>query len=258
MRFVFFQQSGKLADPQGSPVWALAGASIAARHMRGLQRRLAGVNRAFRKPAEAPASSLSLCAPDLMRPRNAGTDWSRAYLTASLRVFLQLEVRTFLVVMDRRTAEEPVAEAAAVPFAWRVLLRSLGQHLAEERSYAMLVLPAGYPPLRRGLDAALAEASAAPLAGMLAGTATQDADLAPGMQMARFAATAARRYFVDVAALLAAQGELSPEQSAVASAYLGFVKKSTWQGRTPTDRGVLPRGFHYFWRREKPAAPAAQ
>lgn len=252
MHFIFLQQAGKPVENSSGKFWCLAGLAVQESKWKTLQTRLAGLQKSFQR-RNYKAGLTRLNANDLLHPRNATRPWSLALTKGVERVVASLNVKIFLVVVDKATTDKPAHPKWLLPLSYHYVLRPITQYLRENQSPGTLVVPAGREDERQLLTDLQAQAitgSAAKSSWIVGSPMVQTESESLGLQVADLIATIARRYHEDVYPKLFAKQILEGYDAVINSHYQGFVKPNTYQSLASDARGYRIRGYIYLWRRD--------
>ena len=252
MHFLFMQQSGKPVEGTSGNFWTVAGVAIPADKWRTLQIRVNGLQKSFYKDNYDPLVS-ALDANDLMHPRNIEKRWTRAFCKGFEKIVAGLDLKFFLVVVDKRTTDKPAHGRWLLPLSYHYLMKPFSQYLRENNAVGTFVIPDGRPDEL----AFLAEMQVENLFGFAARNSplistplVQKPTDSCGIQVADYVATIARRYHESVYPKLYAKQTLEGYDALINSHYQGFVKPATYQSAVTDFRGYKIRGYIYLWRRD--------
>ncbi len=252
MHLIFLQQSGKPVESTAGTFWTLAGVSIQEDKWKTLQLRINGLQKSFQKANYQPGKT-RVNANDLLHPKNAERPWAVAYCKGLEKIAAALEIKVFLVVVDKRTTDKPAHPKWLLPLTYHYLMKPISQHLKENRSQGMLIVPPGRDDERQTISEIQfssvfsAHGKAQPIIG--SPMVQRETDSA-GLQIADFVATVAKRYHETTYPKLFAKNTLEGYDAVINSHYQGFVKPNTYQSEVSDYKGFRIRGYIYLWRRE--------
>jgi hypothetical protein len=252
MHFIYLQQAGKPVDNSSGDFWVLAGVAVPANSWKTLQIRVNGLTKSFLRDNYRPRASI-LDANSLLHPRHADKAWTLGLCKGLEKIVAGMQLRLFLVVVDKRTTDKPAHGRWILPLAYNYLHRPITQFLRERDSQGCLVLPPGRPDELAVLSEVQHESTFGGMARnslLLSSPMIQSPEDACGLQVADFVATIARRYQEQVFPKLFARETLHGYDAIVNSHYQGFVKPNTYQSAAMDPRGYRIRGYIYLWRRE--------
>lgn len=251
MHFIYLQQSGKPVENSSGTFWALAGVAVHQERWRTLQLRINGLQKSFQKANYEPGRT-RLNANDLLHPRNAERQWTLAYCKGLEKIAATLDVKFFLVVVDKRTTDKPAHPKWLLPLSYQYLMKPISQFLRESSSFGTLVIPPGREEERQAI-------SEMQFSGVFGGNKhipvigspliQNEADSA-GLQIADFVATVARRYQEHTYPKLYRKDILEGYDAVINSHYQGFVKPHTYQSPENDSKGFRICGYIYLWRRD--------
>lgn len=251
MHFIYLQQSGKPVESSSGVFWSLAGAAVHQDRWRSLQLGLNGLQKSFQKANYQPGRT-RVNANDLLHPRNAERAWTLAYCKGLEKIAATLEIKFFLVVIDKRTTDKPAHPKWLLPLSYQYLMKPISQFLRESNSMGTLVIPPGREEERQTI-------SEMQFSGVFGGNKHLPVIGSPliqseydsaGMQIADFVATVARRYHEHTYPKLYRKDVLEGYDSVINSHYQGFVKPHTYQSSETDHKGFRIRGYIYLWRRD--------
>jgi hypothetical protein len=266
MHFIYLQQSGKPVEGTSGIFWTLAGVAVDAEKWRTLQLRVNGLQKSFQKENYRPGTT-RLNANDLLHPRNAGRSWTVAYCKGLEKICATLDVKFFLVVVDKRTTDKPPHPKWLLPLTYHYLMKPIGQFLKESNSCGTLVIPPGRDEERQTIaDMQFANVFSAtgrsvPIVGS---PLIQKESESAGLQVADFVASVTRRYQEHTYPKLFRKDVLEGYDAIINSHYQGFVKPHTYQSNISDAKGFRIRGYIYLWRRDggaggsKPGAASSE
>ncbi len=252
MHFIYLQQSGKPVEGSSGIFWAMAAVAVPADRWRTLQLRINGLQKSFQKENYQPGST-RLNANDLLHPRNAERAWTIAYCKGLEKIAATLELKVFLVVIDKRTTDKPAHPKWLLPLSYHYLLKPIGQYLREHRSQGALVIPPGRLEEAQTISETQfsmvfsPQGRSTPIVGS---PLLQEESDAAGLQIADFVATVAKRYHEHTYPKLYNKDILEGYDAVINSHYQGFVKPHTYQSDATDQKGFRIRGYIYLWRRE--------
>lgn len=252
MHFIYLQQSGKPVEKGSGQFWAMAGVAVPEDRWRLLQLRVNGLQKSFQRNNYTPGVT-RLNANDLLHPRNANRKWTNAYCKGLEKIVSTLELKFFLVVVDKRTTDKPAHPKWLYPLTYHYLFRPISQYLREQQSVGTLVIPPGREEERSAISELQFSSvfSSSPKHNPIVGSPLQQAEPeAVGLQVADFVATVGRRYHEHTFPKLYSKEPLDDYDTAINSHYQGFVKPNTYQSPTSDAKGYRIRGYIYLWRRE--------
>lgn len=218
---------------------------------RSLQLRVNGLQKSFQKANYQPGKT-RVNANDLLHPRNAERDWTLAYCKGLEKIAATLEIKFFLVVIDKRTTDKPAHPKWLLPLSYQYLMKPVSQFLRETGSHGTLVIPPGREEERQTI-------SEMQFSGVFGGNKHLPVIGSPliqseydsaGLQIADFVATVARRYHEHTYPKLFRKDVLEGYDSVINSHYQGFVKPHTYQSSESDHKGFRIRGYIYLWRRD--------
>lgn len=252
MYFIYLQQSGKPVEGSSGIFWSLAGVAVHADKWRTLQLRTNGLMKSFQK-TNYSAGMTRINANDLLHPRNVERPWTTAYCKGLEKIASTLDLKFFLVVIDKRTTDKPAHPKWLLPLSYHYLLKPVSQFLRESNSVGSLVIPAGRDEERQTISELQfstvfsTQGKATPIVGSPLVQLESDS---AGLQIADFVATVARRYHEYTYPKLYNKDALSGADTAINTHYQGFVKPRTYQSSSTDAKGFRIRGYIYLWRRE--------
>ncbi len=252
MHFVYIQHSGKPVENSSGNFWVQAGVSLPAEKWKALQLRLNGLQKSFQKDNYDPLKSC-VEANDLLHPRNAEKNWTRAFCKGFEKIVAGLEPSFFLVVVDKRTTDKPAHPKWLLPLTYSYLMKPLCQQLREANDVGCLVIPPGRPDEQEVIAQLQNENLFGPggrSSPLVASPMLQHQRDACGLQVADFIASATRRYHETVYPKLYAKQTLYGYDAIINSHYQGFVKPNTYQSAVIDAKGYKIRGYIYLWRRD--------
>lgn len=252
MHFIYLQQSGKPVAESGGVFWTLAGVAVHSDRWRTLQLRVNGLQKSFQKENYRPGVT-RLNANDLLHRRNAERSWTIAYCKGLEKIAATLDLKFFLVVVDKRTTDKPPHSKWLLPLTYHYLMKPITQFLKENNSLGTLVIPPGRDEERRTIseiqfsNVFSAGGKTSPIVGS---PMIQSESDAAGLQIADFVATATRRYQEYIYPKLFNKDVLEGYDSIINGHYQGFVKPLTYQSNISDAKGFRIRGYIYLWRRD--------
>ncbi len=252
MHYIFLQQSGKPVEGSSGTFWTLAGISVEQSKWRMLQLRINGLQKSFQKANYQPGVT-RLNANDLLHPKNAERSWTIAYCKGLEKIAANLEIKVFLVVVDKRTTDKPAHPRWLLPLTYHYLMKPVGQFLRDKKSSGTLVIPPGREEERQTLsELQFSQVFGPPgkALPLVASPMIQKESDSAGMQLADFVATVARRYHEHTFPKLFAKEELEGYDAVINNHYQGFVKPHTYQSENTDPKGFRIRGYIYLWRKE--------
>ncbi|CAN5358681.1 hypothetical protein BH09SUM1_BH09SUM1_32520 [soil metagenome] len=252
MHFIYLQQSGKPVEGSSGVFWTMAGVSVQEDRWRTLQLRINGLQKSFQKDNYAPGQT-RIDANDLLHPRNIDRPWTMAYCKGLQKIAASLELKFFLVVIDKRTTDKPAHPKWLLPLSYHYLLKPISQFLRESGSLGTLIIPPGREEERKVISEMQFSnvfSSAGKGNPIIGSPALQGESDSAGMQVADFVATVARRYHEHTYPKLFKKDVLEGYDAAINSHYQGFVKPNTYQSASSDTKGYRIRGYIYLWRRE--------
>ena len=253
MHFIYLQQSGKPVEGSSGTFWTLGGVAVNADRWRTLQLRVNGLQKSFQKGNYLPGRT-RMNANDLLHQRNAGRPWAIAYCKGMEKIAASLDIKVFLVVVDKRTTDKPAHPKWLLPLTYHYLMKPISQFLKEANSLGTLVIPPGRDEERQTiLDLQMTNvfsnsAKSNPIVGS---PLIQSEQEAVGLQVADFVATVTRRYHEHAYPKLFAKESLVGYDALINSHYQGFVKPNTYQSVISDAKGYKIRGYIYLWRRDQ-------
>lgn len=226
--------------------------AVHAEKWRTLQLRTNGLMKSFQK-TNYSAGMTRINANDLLHPRNVERPWTTAYCKGLEKIASTLDLKFFLVVIDKRTTDKPAHPKWLLPLSYHYLLKPVSQFLRESGTVGTLVIPTGREEERQTISEMQfstvfsTQGKGIPIVG--SPVVQPEADSA-GLQIADFVATVARRYHEYTYPKLFNKDALSGSDTAINTHYQGFVKPRTYQSNTTDSKGFRIRGYIYLWRRE--------
>ena len=252
MHFIYLQQSGKPVENSAGNFWTLAAVAVDAERWRTLQLRVNGLQKSFQKDNYRPGVT-RINANDLLHPRNAERDWTVAYCKGLQKICATLDLKFFLVVVDKRTTDKPPHPKWLLPLSYHYLLKPIRQFLKENNSVGTLVIPPGRDEERQTISEIQFSNVFSPAGkGMpiVGSPLVQSEGGSTGLQVADFAATITRRYQEYAYPKLFRKDTLVGYDAVINNHYQGFVKPLTYQSAISDAKGFRIRGYIYLWRRE--------
>lgn len=252
MQLIYLQQSGKPVEGSSGIFWSLAGVAISADKWRILQLRINGLMKSFQKNNYAPGVT-RIRANDLLHPRNADRPWTTAYCKGLEKIAATLDLKVFLVVVDKRTTDKPAHPRWLLPLSYHYMMKPITQFLRDTRSSGQLIIPEGREEERQcisELQYSQVFSTQNRTIPIVSSPAMQPEGDSAGLQVADFVATVARRYHEHTYPKLFNKDELNGYDAAINSHYQGFVKPRTYQSENSDNKGFRIRGYIYLWRRE--------
>jgi len=252
MHFIYLQQSGKPVDTGSGTFWTLAGVAVAEERWKLLQLRINGLQKSFQKDNYAPGST-RLNANDLLHPKNAGRKWTLAYCKGLEKIASTLDLKFFLVVVDKRTTDKPAHPKWLLPLSYHYLLKPITQYLRENNSQGCLVIPPGRAEEQKAISEmqfSSVFSSVNKALPIVASPMIQSETDSAGLQIADFVATATKRYHEHAYPKLFKKDVLEGYDAVINSHYQGFVKPHTYQSIVSDSKGYKIRGYIYLWRKE--------
>ena len=252
MHFIYLQQSGKPVDTGSGTFWTLAGVAVAEERWKLLQLRINGLQKSFQKDNYAPGST-RLNANDLLHPKNAGRKWTLAYCKGLEKIASTLDLKFFLVVVDKRTTDKPAHPKWLLPLSYHYLLKPIAQYLRENNSQGCLVIPPGRAEEQKAISEmqfSSVFSSVNKALPIVASPMIQSETDSAGLQIADFVATATKRYHEHAYPKLFKKDVLEGYDAVINSHYQGFVKPHTYQSIVSDSKGYKIRGYIYLWRKE--------
>jgi hypothetical protein len=252
MHFIYLQQSGKPVEGSSGTFWTLGGVAVNAERWRTLQLRVNGLQKSFQKENYTPGKT-RMNANDLLHPRNASRPWAIAYCKGMEKIAASLDIKVFLVVVDKRTTDKPAHPKWLLPLTYHYLMKPISQFLKESNSLGTLVIPPGRDEERQTvLDMQMSQVfgSSAKSSPIVGSPLVQTEQEAVGLQIADFVATVTRRYHEHAYPKLFAKESLVGYDALINSHYQGFVKPNTYQSAISDSKGYKIRGYIYLWRRD--------
>ncbi|MEO8376237.1 MAG: hypothetical protein ABI579_01085 [Candidatus Sumerlaeota bacterium] len=256
MHLIYLQQSGKpVADSSGN-FWTLAAVAVDDSRWRMLQLRVNGLQKSFQKDNYKPGVT-RVNANDLLHPRNAEKSWTTAYCKGLQKICATLDLKFFLVVVDKRTTDKPAHPNWILPLAYNYLMKPIGQFLKESNGTGTLVIPTGREEERKAIsEIQFANVFSGPNKSLpiVSSPLVQGEGESAGLQVADFAATIARKYQETTYPKLFRKEVLTGYDAVINSHYQGLVKPHTYQSATSDAKGFRIRGYVYLWRRDGASA----
>ncbi len=255
MHFIYLQQSGKPVEGSSGTFWSMAGVSVREDRWRALQLRINGLQKSFQKANYRPGET-RINANDLLHSRNASRAWTAAYCKGLERIAATLDLKFFLVVIDKRTTDKPAHPKWLLPLSYHYMLKPISQYLREENSQGALVIPPGRTEEAQtisDLQFSGVFSSSGKGTPIISSPLIQTEPQSAGLQIADFVATVARRYHEHAFPKLYKKEVLEGYDAVINSHYQGFVKPHTYQSNTSDAKGYRIRGYIYLWRREQPS-----
>jgi hypothetical protein len=252
MYFIYLQQAGKPVDGSSGVFWALSGVAVHSEKWRTLQLRINGLMKSFQKNNYAPGVT-RIKANDLLHPRNAERPWTVAYCKGLEKIAATLDLKFFLVIIDKRTTDKPAHPKWLLPLSYHYLLKPVSQFLRESNTQGALVIPQGREEERQcisELQFSSVFSNQGKGSPIVSSPLIQPESDSAGLQVADFVATVARRYHEHTYPKLFNKDVLNGYDSAINSHYQGFVKPRTYQSANTDQKGFRIRGYIYLWRRE--------
>lgn len=252
MHFIYLQQSGKPVENSSGTFWSLAAVAVPEDRWRTLQLRINGLQKSFQKGNYQPGST-RLNANDLLHPRNAERAWTIAYCKGLEKIASTLDIKVFLVVVDKRTTDKPAHPKWLLPLTYHYLMKPIGQYLRENNSQGMLVVPPGRQEELQTISEmqfSLVFSTQGRYTPLVGSPVIQAENDSAGLQIADFIATVAKRYHEHAYPKLFRKEVLEGYDAVINSHYQGFVKPHTYQSDTIDGKGFRIRGYIYLWRRE--------
>lgn len=252
MHLIYLQQAGKPVEGTSGDFWVLAGAALPVAQWKELQVRVNGLQRSFFKDNYNPVTS-ELNANDLLHPRRAETRFSQAISKGFEKIASALDIKLFLVVIDKRTTDKPAHPRWLLPLSYHYLMKPICQYLSERDSYGALVIPPGRTDEAEVISTVQVEHLFGPTgrhSPLISSPMVQPAASACGLQIADFVATTAKRYQETVYPKLYAKEILYGYDAIINSHYQGFVKPNTFSSDAVDEKGFKVRGYIYLWRRD--------
>lgn len=253
MHFICLQQSGKPVEGSSGQFWTLAGVAVREDRWRTLQLRVNGLQKSFHKDRYVPGVT-RISANDILHPRNASRKWTSAFSKGLEKIAIGLELKFFLVVIDKATTDKPANPKWLVPLSYHYITKPMGQFLRESNSQGVLVIPPGREEERQALSTiqftqVFAQGNKSmPIVG--SPLIQRESDSA-GLQVADFVATVAKRYHEHVYPKLFAKETVEGYDATINSHYQGFVKPNTYQSAQTDAKGFKIRGYIYLWRKDQ-------
>lgn len=253
MHLIYLQQSGKPVENCSGTFWALAGVAVHEERWRTLQLRVNGLQKSFQKDNYVPGFT-RINANDLLHPRNAERPWTIAYCKGLEKIASTLDLKFFLVVIDKRTTDKPAHPKWLLPLSYHYLMKPIGQFLRENNSQGSFIIPPGRPDERQvisELQFSTVFASQSKASPLVCSPMMQAESDSAGLQLADFVATVARRYHEHTYPKLFRKDVLGQYDTVINSHYQGFVKPHTYQSAHSDSKGYRIRGYIYLWRRDQ-------
>ncbi|MEO8377027.1 MAG: hypothetical protein ABI579_05090 [Candidatus Sumerlaeota bacterium] len=260
MHFIYLQQSGKPVENSAGTFWTLAAVAVDAERWRTLQLRVNGLQKSFQKDNYKPGVT-RINANDLLHPRNAERDWTIAYCKGLEKICSTLDLKFFIVVVDKRTTDKPPHPKWLLPLSYHYLLKPISQFLKESNSVGTLVIPPGRDEERQAITEIQFANVFSPIGKsvpIVGSPLVQTEGGSAGLQVADFVATITRRYQEFAYPKLFRKDVLVGYDAVINSHYQGFVKPLTYQSAISDAKGFRIRGYIYLWRREGVSGSAAQ
>lgn len=260
MHLIYLQQSGKPVEGSSGTFWTLAGVAVHEDRWKTLQLRLNGLQKSFQKVNYKPGQT-RINANDLLHPKNAGRPWAVAYCKGMEKIAATLDVKLFLVVVDKRTTDKPAHPKWLLPLTYHYLLKPISQFLRDKNSTGTLVIPPGREEERQTISEMQFTSVFSPQArnNPIVGSPLVQREVdSAGLQIADFVATVARRYHEHTYPKLFNKDILEGYDAIINSHYQGFVKPNTYQSEASDQKGFRIRGYIYLWRRDNAGAAGAQ
>jgi hypothetical protein len=251
MHFIYLQQSGKPVEGTSGIFWSLAGVAVPEDRWRSLQLRVNGLQKSFQK-TNYVVGKTRLNANDLLHPRNAQRAWTIAYCKGLEKIAANLDLKLFLVVIDKRTTDKPAHPKWLLPLSYQYLMKPIGQYLKENNSLGSLVIPPGRTEEAQAISELQFSSvfSSQKNSPIVCSPLYQTEQESAGLQIADFVATIARRYHEHTYPKLFRKDVLEGYDSVINSHYQGFVKPHTYQSSETDSKGYRIRGYIYLWRRD--------
>lgn len=253
MHLIYLQQSGKPVEGSSGLFWSLGGVAVREDRWRTLQLRINGLQKSFQKENYHPGAT-RLNANDLLHPRNAERPWTVAFCKGLEKIAASLELKFFLVVIDKRTTDKPAHPKWLLPLSYHYLMKPIGQFLRESNSQGVLVIPPGREEERQAISAiqfSQVFAQGGKSMPIIGSPLIQSESDSSAMQIADFVATVARRYHEHAYPKLFAKETLEGYDAVINSHYQGFVKPNTYQSAQTDAKGFKIRGYIYLWRKDQ-------
>jgi len=175
-----------------------------------------------------------------------------AYCKGLEKIASTLEIKFFLVVIDKRTTDKPAHPKWLLPLSYQYMMKPISQFLRENNSMGTLIIPPGREEERQ----AISEMQFSGVFGankhipVIGSPLMQSEYDSAGLQIADFVATIARRYHEHTYPKLFRKDVLEGYDSVINSHYQGFVKPHTYQSTETDHKGFKIRGYIYLWRRD--------
>jgi hypothetical protein len=252
MHLIYLQQAGKPVENSSGNFWVLAGVAVPEASWRTLQVRVNGLLKSFLHDNYRPRIS-TLDANQILHPRHARKAWTLGLCKGLEKIVAGMQLRFFIVVVDKRTTDKPAHGRWILPLAYNYLQRPIAQYLRERDSMGSLIIPPGRPDelaILSELQHDSTFSGGTRTSPILATPMIQSPADACGIQVADFVATVARRYHEEVFPKLYARETLHGYDAVINSHYQGFVKPNTYQSGAMDPRGYRIRGYIYLWRRD--------
>jgi hypothetical protein len=252
MHLIYLQQSGKPVAGASGDFWVQAGVAVPQDSWRDLQVRVNGLQRSFHKEDYDPQKT-NIDANALLHPRQAEKRWTRSFCKGLEKIVAGMDLKFFLVIVDKRTTDKPAHPKWLLPLSYGYLLKSICQHLREQDDLGCLIIPPGRPEEQRVLTGLQVEnlfGHSGRTSPLISTPMAQPQNQAVGLQVADFVATTARRYHEFIYPKLYNKQTLYGYDALLNSHYQGFVKPNTYQSSANDEKGYRIRGYIYLWRRD--------
>lgn len=253
MHFIYLQHSGKPLENSGGQFWVVGGVALPEKNWKVLNLRLNGLQKSFQGENYDPKTSI-LDARKLLHPKTAERRWTQSLAKGLEKIVAGLQLKFFLVVVDKKTTDKPAHPRWLMPLSYSYLIKPVTQYLREVDDTGAIVIPPGRPD-EAALLTDIQNEHLFTFSGrqspLISTPIIQSPKDASGLQVADMVATIGRVYHETVFPKLFAKQVLEGYDALMNSHYQGFVKPNTYQSPNTDAKGYRIRGYIYLWRRDQ-------
>lgn len=253
MHFIYLQHSGKPLENSGGQFWVVGGVALPEKNWKVLNLRLNGLQKSFQGENYDPKNSV-LDARKLLHPRTAERRWTQSLAKGLEKIVAGLQLKFFLVVVDKKTTDKPAHPRWLMPLSYSYLIKPVTQYLREVDDTGTIVIPPGRPDEAALLTEIQNEhlfSFTGRQSPLISTPMIQSPKDASGLQVADLVATIGRVYHETVFPKLFNKQILEGYDAIMNSHYQGFVKPNTYQSPNTDAKGYRIRGYIYLWRRDQ-------
>lgn len=192
--------------------------------------RLNGLQKSFQGENYDPKNSV-LDARKLLHPKMAERRWTQSLAKGLEKIVAGLQLKFFLVVVDKKTTDKPAHPRWLMPLSYSYLVKPVTQYLREVDDTGTIVIPPGRPDEAALLTEIQNEhlfSFTGRQSPLISTPLIQSPKDSSGLQVADLVATIGRVYHETVFPKLFAKQVLEGYDALMNSHYQGFVKPNTY------------------------------